>query len=238
LADERSNLTEIKMDMLEDLHGQLAQYVHTRYLLDKLVFTKQGITGEKDCFKHLRIFESLLGPKMKSTFASLLSRAVEEVFKHKGRLTTKTHIARLKKDPSLFEALLNNKGNSKIKLLAEAGMTDEEKDAYFLQRYQKFERYVYWFLGEMVFKDHRNSLNNHKDYVLNDIVKPKLISVIAYYPRVNYMFKIIPYLQAPTNKGETARHADYGALSPEVDAKQLLRAQYLQWLALGLSKQD
>jgi hypothetical protein len=47
---------------------------------------------------------------------------------------TKTQIgARLKKDPSLFEALLNNRGNSKIKLSAEAGTTDEEKDNYFLQ---------------------------------------------------------------------------------------------------------
>jgi hypothetical protein len=173
LGDERSNLTEIKMDMLKDLHGQSARYVHTRYLFDKLVFTKQGITGETDCFKRLHIFESLLGPKTKSTFASLLSRAVEEVFKQKGWLMTKTHIARLKKDPSLFDALLNNRGDSKIKLSAEAGTTDEEKENYFLQQYQKFERYVYWFLGKMVFKDHRNCLDNHKDYVLNDIVKPK-----------------------------------------------------------------
>ena len=79
-GDERSNLTEIKMDMLEDLHGQSALYVHTRYLLEKLVFPKQGITGDKDCFKRLRIFESLLGPKTKSAFASLLGRAVDELF--------------------------------------------------------------------------------------------------------------------------------------------------------------
>jgi hypothetical protein len=74
LGDERSNLTEIKMEMLEDLHRQSAWYVHTRYLLDKLMFTKQGITGQKkDCFKRIHIFESLLGPKMKSTFTSLLA---------------------------------------------------------------------------------------------------------------------------------------------------------------------
>jgi hypothetical protein len=67
--------------------------VHTRYLLDKLVFTKQGITGEKDCFKCLWIFESLLGPTTKSTFASLLGRrAVEEVFKQKGWLTSNANI--------------------------------------------------------------------------------------------------------------------------------------------------
>jgi hypothetical protein len=125
----------------------------------------------------------------------------------------------------LFEALLNNRGDSKIKLSAEAGMTDEEKENYFLQQwYQKFEWYVYWFLGEMVFKDHRNCLDNHKDYVLNDIVKPKLMSVIAYLSRVNYMYEIIPYLQAPTDEGETARHADYSALSAEVDVKQLRSA--------------
>jgi hypothetical protein len=69
-------------------------------------------------------------------------------------------------------------------------------------------------------------LDNHKDYVLNDIVKPKSMSVIAYLSRVNYMYEIIPYLQAPTDEGETARHADYSALSAEVDAKQLRRAQY------------
>ena len=45
LGDERSNLTKIKMEILEDLHRQSARYVHTRYLLDKLVFTKQGIMG-------------------------------------------------------------------------------------------------------------------------------------------------------------------------------------------------
>jgi hypothetical protein len=44
------------------------------YLLDKLMFTKQGITGEKDFFKHLWIIESLLGPKTTSVFTSLLGR--------------------------------------------------------------------------------------------------------------------------------------------------------------------
>ena len=89
--DERSDLTKIKIDMLEDLHGQSAQYVHTCYLLEQiLVFPKQGIMlGDKDCFKHLlHIFESLLGLKMKSTFASLLGRAVEEVIKLKGWMIT------------------------------------------------------------------------------------------------------------------------------------------------------
>jgi hypothetical protein len=99
------------------------------------MFTKQqGITGEKDCFKRLRIFESLLGPMTKSVFASLLGRAVEEVNKQNGWATTKSHIAKLKKDLSLFEALLCNKGDSKVKLLAEARATDEEKDAFFLQQ--------------------------------------------------------------------------------------------------------
>jgi hypothetical protein len=78
----------------------------------------------------------------------------------------------------------------------------------------------------MVFKDHRNCLDNHKDYVLNDIMKPKSMSIIAYLSRVNYTCKIIPYLQGPTDEGETARHADYGALSAEVDAKQLHSVQY------------
>jgi hypothetical protein len=127
-GDERSNLTEIKMEMLESLHGQSARYVHTRYLLDKLVFPKQGITGPKDCFKRLRIFESLLGPKVKSTFASMLGRAVEEIFKMKGWSTTKTHIAKLKKDYSLYEALLQKGGTDKIKLSADAGVTEDEKE--------------------------------------------------------------------------------------------------------------
>jgi hypothetical protein len=46
-------------------------------------------------------------------------------------------------------------------------------DSYHFLEYQRFEQYVYWFLGELVFKDHCNCLDNHKDYVLNDIVKPK-----------------------------------------------------------------
>jgi hypothetical protein len=61
LGGECFNLTKIKVDMLKDLHGQLAQYVHTHYLPEKLVFSKQGITT-------------------KSTFASLLAgRAISEV---------------------------------------------------------------------------------------------------------------------------------------------------------------
>jgi hypothetical protein len=99
------------------------------------------------------------------------------------------------------------------------------KDAFFLQQYQKFEQYVYWFLGEMVFKDHLNCLDNHKDYILNDIVKPQSMSIIAYFSCVNYMYEIIPYLQAPTDEGETARHADYKALQSDANAKVLCRAQ-------------
>jgi hypothetical protein len=97
---------------------------------------------------------------------------------------------------------------------------------------------VYWFLGEMVYKDHHNNcLDNHKDYVLNNIVKPKLMSVIAYLSRVNYMvYEIIPYLQASTNEGETTRHVDYKALHSDADAKVLCRAQYNGLPCEGLSK--
>jgi hypothetical protein len=56
--------------------------------------------SQKDCFECICMFESLLGPKMKSTFASLLSRAVEDIFKMKGWSATKTNIVKLKKDPS------------------------------------------------------------------------------------------------------------------------------------------
>jgi hypothetical protein len=156
----------------------------------------------------------------------MLGRAVEEIFKMKGWSTTKTHIAKLKKDYSLYEALLQKGGTDKIKLSADAGATDEEKEAFLLQQYQKFEQYVYWFLGELIFKDHRNCLDDHKDYVLNDIVKPKSMSVISYLSRVNYMYEIIPYLQAPSDEGETARKADYNSLQSEVDARIIRRAQY------------
>jgi hypothetical protein len=117
LGDECSNLTEIKMEMLENLHRASTRYVHTSYLLDKLIFLKQGIMDQKDCFKCLCIFESLLlGPKKtKSTFASTLGRAVEEIFKLKGLLlTTKTHIANLKKDYCLYDTLLQKGGTDKI----------------------------------------------------------------------------------------------------------------------------
>jgi hypothetical protein len=158
----------------------------------------------------------------------MLSRAVEEIFKMKGWSTTKTHIAKLKKDYSLYKALLQKGGTNKIKLSADDGATaDEEKEAFLLQQYQKFEQYVYWwFLGELIFKDHRNCLDNHKDYVLNDIVKPKSMSVISYLSCVNYMYEIIPYLQASSDEGETARKADYNSLQSEVDARVIRRAQY------------
>ena len=50
-GDERSNLTEMKLDMLESLHGNSAQYVHIHYLLDTLVYPKQGITGKTELFQ-------------------------------------------------------------------------------------------------------------------------------------------------------------------------------------------
>jgi hypothetical protein len=101
-------------------------------------------------------------------------------------------------------------------------VTDEEKEAFLLQQYQRFEQYVFWFLGELIFKDtNHNCLDDHKDYVvLNDIVKPKYMSVISYLSRVNYMYEIIPYLQAPSDEGENARKADYNdSLHSEVDAR-------------------
>jgi len=162
---------------------------------------------------------------MKSTFASLLGRAVEEVFKIKGWMTSKAHITKLKHDLSLFEELLQNGGDAKCKLMADARATDEEKGTFLLQQYQRFEQYMYWFLGEMVFKDHCNCLDNHKDYVLNDIMKPKSMSIIAYLSCVNYMYEIIPYLQAPMDEGETARQADYKALLAEANMKMICRAQ-------------
>lgn len=62
--------------------------------------------------------------------------------------------------------------------------------------------------------------------MLNDIVKPKSMSVINYLSRVSYMYEIVPYLQAPTDEGETAAEADFEILADEVDPKILRRAQY------------
>ena len=52
------------------------------------------------------------------------------------------------------------------------------------------------------------------------------MSIIAYLSRVSYMYEIIPYLQAPSDEGETARKADYSALQSETDAKVIHWAQY------------
>jgi hypothetical protein len=109
--------------------------------------------------------------------------------------------------------LLQKGGTDKIKLSVSA-RNDEEKEAFLFQQYQRFEQYVYyWFLGKLVFKDHHNCLDNHKDYVLNNNVKPKLMSIIAYLSHVNYMYEIIPYLQAPFHEGEMTRKADCMVLS-------------------------
>lgn len=70
-------------------------------------------------------------------FASLLGRAVEEqVFKQKTSLTTKSNTSKLKKDPTLFKVLLQNKGDSKIKLLVNTRERtgDKDKDTFFLQQ--------------------------------------------------------------------------------------------------------
>jgi hypothetical protein len=121
------------------------------------MFTKEVVmVGENDWFnKYLCIFESLLGPKMKSTFTSLLgTRAVEEIFKRKGWSMTKIHIVKLKKDPSLYEAMLQKGGIDKIRLSANARSTDEEKEAFLLQQFQRFEKYVQVLLvsGQVGFK--------------------------------------------------------------------------------------
>jgi hypothetical protein len=52
------------------------------------------------------------------------------------------------------------------------------------------------------------------------------MSVISYLSHVNYMYEIIPYLQAPSDEGKTARKADYISLQSEVDARVIRRAQY------------
>jgi hypothetical protein len=40
------------------------------------------------------------------------------------------------------------------------------------------------------------------------------------------MYEIIPYLQAPSDKGETSRKAAYNLLQSEVDVRVICRAQY------------
>jgi len=134
---------------------------------------------------------------------------------------------KIKKDVSLFEEVLLAGGNAQeYKLTMSARRSAEEKEEFLLYQYQNFERYVHWFLGKTIFKDHRNRLDNHKDYVLIDIMKLKSMSVINYLSRVSYMYEIVPYLQAPTDEGDTAAEADFEILADEVDPKILRRAQY------------
>jgi hypothetical protein len=61
---------------------------------------------------------------------------------------------------SFVEEILNLKGwlktdtqkevTNMIKLLPNARATDEEKEVFLLQQYQRFEQYMHWFLGKLV----------------------------------------------------------------------------------------
>jgi len=176
-----------------------------RRSLDLDLFTPQGLTGREHTFTRFGHFERLLTGNAKDKFCKTYKLASV-------MMLTKWEID--KDDPDQFKIL-----SAKRTLFAQWVFEDEELNAYELtlpveeqealkakltsgnKSAEQFEKLLWFELGKLILKDHRQVYHEHIEYLQQNI-KPFKWPMVRYIGRIREMFDYCLYLQPHSFKDQ------------------------------------
>ena len=106
---------------------------------------------------------------------------------------------------------------------------------------QPFEKLLWFELGKLIWKDHRQVYYNHIKYLQQHICKPFKWTKIQYISRVREMFDYCIYLQPSTMKGQNWEKADWKARNmpaPEKSIREAIKDGLLQAMQDKILEKD
>ena len=74
---------------------------------------------------------------------------------------------------------------------------------------EQFEKLLWFELGKLIWKDHRQVYYEHIEYLQQNIVKPFKWTMVQYIGRIREMFDYCLYLQPHSLKGQGFKEADW-----------------------------
>ena len=77
-----------------------------------------------------------------------------------------------------------------------------------------FERGIFYYVGQMAWKDSTMAYRNHLKYYTNSIVKPFNMSIDDYITRMNEYAELLQYLPPPSKRGDKSRDARWDKIKP------------------------
>ena len=210
-AESRSNLEEKKFRKIIDLTYNGPLIVQVRRSLDLDLFGPQALTGREHTFTRLGHFERLLTGNAKDKFCKIYKMVSV-------MMLTKWDID--KDDPDQFRALQGSRT-----LFNQWVFEDEELNAYELslpveeqkeltaklttghESAEQFEKLLWFELGKLIWKDHRQVYHDHIEYLQQSINKPFKWPMVRYISRIREMFDYCLYLQPHSLKNQSSYEA-------------------------------
>ena len=210
-AESRSNLEEKKFRKIIDLTYNGPLIVQVRRSLDLDLFGPQALTGREHTFTRLGYFERLLTGNAKDKFCKIYKMVSV-------MMLTKWDID--KDDPDQFRALQGSRT-----LFNQWVFEDEELNAYELslpveeqeeltaklttghESAEQFEKLLWFELGKLIWKDHRQVYHDHIEYLQQSINKPFKWPMVRYISRIREMFDYCLYLQPHSFKDQSFKEA-------------------------------
>ena len=227
-ADDRTNLEDKKSPQIKNLTYAGAEVMKSIRALDLDLYRPQGITDGDHAFERISYFERTLSGNARSQFNKIYEQARKKSLDKWTILET---------DPNQYEELMKDRTKFSEWTLEDEELSEEDKKKTVDEQIvlteqlvmgheaaQTFEKLLWFELGKLIWKDHRQMYYDHIKYLQQHICKPFKWTMIQYISRVRELFDYCIYLQPPTMRGQNWEKADWKARNTPAPEKSIREA--------------
>ena len=227
-ADSRVNFEEKKFLKITDLTYNGPLVTKVRRTLDLDLFTPQGLTGSEHTFERIGYFERLLSGNAKDKFCKTYKLAsVMMLVQWEIDVDDPEQFKRLSANRTLFaQWVFENEELSEYELT----LPEEEQEVLTEkltngnESAEQFEKLLWFELGKLIWKDHRQVYYDHIEYNQQNIVKPFKWPMVQYISRIRKMFDYCLYLQPHLLKDQSFKEAEWDAQDKPAPEKVIRKA--------------
>ena len=196
--------------------------------MDLDLFKPQGLTGSEHAFERIALFKHTLSGNARDWFGkiySLMSRK-QTLIKWGVDEDDPEQYLKLSTNRTLFAEWIfkdEELSNAQLLLPEEEQIALTEKLVKGSESAEDFEKLLWFELGKLFWKDHRQVYYDHIEYLQQNICKPFKWTMVQYITRVREMYDYYLYLQPPSMKDQDFKKANWAerdGLPPEEEIRK------------------
>ena len=202
------NLYKVSIPYMDKLELEAETWISNIITLNNAIFERKGWTGADHLMQRFQKYQRFLRKRALIDFMSCQTQARKEILDsynwdedEEDERDSPINTIREKDMKEFLSWLeLDSTLQGMGYLLDSDENTDETYEEAKEQCFQDFEQYVYWYMGQKLFKGHRSTYTDHKKYFMNFLSKPYDESIVDFNNKMREYATSFAYLQPPSRK--------------------------------------